>query len=175
MSEAQRLWGSLTCQNAAASLRLVIAAAADCAPRARKTINTAERAVRDVVALILKWRANPGSVKLWDEAAETAFNGPLDRNVRAALLLAFHKLVPDAFLSNNQLANARRRYTRPRRKQRPLTPMRVTLASRYDTGNQLQQEEEADARPTSAPWTTEPAFVNLGVVGPNSASGTNAS
>ncbi len=178
LGEAQRLLGSLTCQDAAASLLLVTAAAADCAPEARDTINAAERAVRDVVALVLKWRANPGSVKLWDEAAEHAFSGPLDRNVRAALLLAFHKRVPDAFPSNNKIANARRGHPRPRRTRRfpdAALPMRVTLASRDETGNQLQQEEEKDARPTSQPWTTEPAFVNLGVVGPNSAAGTNAS
>lgn len=43
LGEAQRLLNSLTCQDAAASLLFVAAAAADCAPEDRGSINTAER------------------------------------------------------------------------------------------------------------------------------------
>ena len=70
MGETQRLLSSLTCQNAAASLLLVSAAPADCAPKAMDIIKAAERAVGNVVALLLKWRATPRTVKSWDVAAE---------------------------------------------------------------------------------------------------------
>ena len=52
------------------------------------------------------------------EAAEEAFGSPPDRELRAQLLLAFHKIVKnkaDAFLSNSQQATKRRGFPRPRR------------------------------------------------------------
>ena len=94
-----------------------------CAKRAAKAlmaiaglanIKAAERALRDVVVLRCSSQAAPGDRNAFLEAAAEAFGRTLDREVRAVLLLSYHKVFKgsnNAFLSNS----ARRGRTRPRR------------------------------------------------------------
>ena len=86
-----------------------------------KHAEEARRDIRD--ALVLHCRsqaADPGDRGAFLETAERVFGRPLDRDLRAVLLLAYHKVSKDlpitsTFLSNTQLATARRGRPRPRR------------------------------------------------------------
>ena len=96
-------------------------AAKSCDKEALGAVKAAERAVRDVVVVRCRSRAEPGDRGAFLEAAEEAFGRPLDRELRAVLLLAYHKFAknrPDSFLSNSQLATARRGRPRPRRQRK---------------------------------------------------------
>ena len=75
--------------------------------------------MRDVVVLRCRSQAEPGDRGAFLEAAEEVFGQPLGRELQAVLLLAYHKVSkgkPDTFLSNSQLATARRGHPRPRRR-----------------------------------------------------------
>ena len=86
-----------------------------------KHAEEARRDIRD--ALVFHCRAqaaDPGDRGAFLETAERVFGRPLDRDLRAVLLLAYHKVSKDlpitsTFLSNTQLATARRGRPRPRR------------------------------------------------------------
>ena len=89
-----------------------------CEKEARCAVKAAERAVRDVVVMRCRLQAAPGDRGAFLEAAEEAFGRPLDRELRAVLLLAYHKVAKgkiDTFPSNSQLATARRGRPKPRR------------------------------------------------------------
>ena len=90
------------CAQSAANARIAIGhAATNCGDEALGAVKAAERAVRDVVVLRC---CAPGGVRdvahgAFLEAAEVAFDRPLrgalgyaDRELRALLLLAYHKL-----------------------------------------------------------------------------------
>ena len=55
-------------------------------------VKAAERAVRDVVVLRRRSRAEPGDRGAFLEAAEQAFGQPLGREFQAVLLLTYHKI-----------------------------------------------------------------------------------
>ena len=80
----------------------------------------ARRDIRDALVLHCRSQAADPSRGAFLEAAGRVFGRPLDRDLRAVLLLAYHKVSKDlpiasTFLSNTQLATARRGRPRPRR------------------------------------------------------------
>ena len=121
LGEARTLLLEGTCARSAALALMTIADVANNCDNddALLAIKAAERAVRDAFVLRLRSQALPGNRASFLETAEEAFDRPLDVEVRAVLLLAYHKVSkgkPDTFLSNSQLATARRRRPRPRRR-----------------------------------------------------------
>ena len=121
LGEARTLLLEGTCARSAAVALMTIADVANNCDNddALLAINAAERAVRDAFVLRVRSQAVPGNRASFLETAEEAFGRPLDVEVRAVLLLAYHKVSkgkPDTFLSNSQLATARRGRSRPRRR-----------------------------------------------------------
>ena len=97
---------------------IISEAARNCEQEALGLIKAANRAVRDVVVLRCRSRALPGDRPSFLAAAEVAFGNPLGRELKAVMLLAYHKHAKnkrDTFISNNQLSTARRGRPRPRR------------------------------------------------------------
>ena len=89
----------------------------------------AQRDCRDVLVLRCRCRARPGDRRAFLEAAKDAFGvQQLGTELKAVMLLAYHKLAKksqavDTFLSNNQRATAARGgRPRPRRGPRGLRP-----------------------------------------------------
>ena len=121
LGEARTLLLEGTCARSAALALMTIADVANNCDNndALLAIKAAERAVRDAFVLRLRSQAVPGNRASFLETAEEAFGRPLDVEVRAVLLLAYHKVSkgkPDTFLSNRQLATARRGRPWPRRR-----------------------------------------------------------
>ena len=121
LGEARTLLLEGTCAKSAALALMTIADVANNCDNddALLAIKAAERAVRDAFILRLRSQAVPGNRASFLETAEEAFGRPLDVEARAVLLLAYHKVSkgkPDTFLSNSQLATARRGRPRPRRR-----------------------------------------------------------
>ena len=119
LGEARQLLEDPCAKSAASALMAIADVAKGCDKEALGAVKAAERAVRDVVVVRCRSRAEPGDRGAFLEAAEEAFGRPLDRELRAVLLLAYHKFAknrPDTFLSNSQLATARRGRPRPRRR-----------------------------------------------------------
>ena len=121
LGEARTLLLEGTCAKSAAHALMTIADVANNCDNdgALLAINAAERAVRDAFVLRLRSEALPGNRASFLETAEEAFGGPLDRDARATLLQAYHKVSkgkPDTFPSNSQLETARRGRSRPRRR-----------------------------------------------------------
>ena len=96
------------CAKSAASALMDLAQVAkSCDKGDVATVKAAERAARDVVVLRCCSQGEEKNRDALLEAAEKAFGRPLDRALRAKLLLAFSKIFknqPDTFLSNAQLA-----------------------------------------------------------------------
>ena len=84
------------CAKSAARARVMIGGVAQsCDEEAEGAVKAAERAVRDVVVLRLRSQADPGDRKAFLDAAVEVFGRlgqPLDQELQACLLLAFHKL-----------------------------------------------------------------------------------
>ena len=121
LGEARTLLLEGTCARSAALALMTIADVANNCDNddALLAINAAERAVRDAFVLRLRSQALPGNRASFLETAEEAFGRRLDRDARATLLQAYHKVSkgkPDTFPSNSQLATARRGRPRPRRR-----------------------------------------------------------
>jgi len=121
LGEARTLLLEGTCARSAALALMTIADVANNCDNddALLAIKAAERAVRDAFVLRLRSQAVPGNRASFLETAEEAFGRQLDVEVRALLLLAYHKVSkgkPDTFLSNSQKATARRGRPRPRRR-----------------------------------------------------------
>ena len=121
LGEARTLLLEGTCAKSAAHALMTIADVANNCDNdgALLAINAAERAVRDAFVLRLRSEALPGNRASFLETAEEAFGRPLDRDARATLLQAYHKVSkgkPDTFPSNSQLETARRGRPRPRRR-----------------------------------------------------------
>jgi len=121
LENARRLLEGPCAKSAASALMDLaqVAKSCDSDKDAFATVKAAERAVRDVVVLRCCSQAGTADRSAFLEAAEEAFGRPLDRELRAKLLLAFHKIFknqPDTFLSNTQRATQRRGgRPRPRR------------------------------------------------------------
>ena len=100
LAEARRLLDTTGATAAASALLMTMAAAKRCDEGVRAAVKSAERAVRDVVIVRccsnrFLWPQLRGRASLL-AAAEQAFGGPLepiDRDLRAALLLAYHRAV----------------------------------------------------------------------------------
>ena len=99
-------------------LAAITAAAKACDMEALDKVKTAVRAARDVVVWRCRSVSKSGGRDAFLETAEQAFGKPLDPQLRAQLLNAYHKVTEgqtDSFMSNNQLATARRGRPRKRR------------------------------------------------------------
>ena len=95
LMEARRLLEAPCAKSAASALIMIGGVAQSCDEEAECAIKAAERAVRDVVVLRLRSRADPADRKAFLKAAEEVFGRPgqrLDQEFQACLLLAFHKL-----------------------------------------------------------------------------------
>ena len=97
LTEARRLLDTTGATAAASALLMTMTAAKRCDGRARDALKSAERAVRDVVVVRccadrFLWPQLRGRASFL-AAAEQAFGGPLDRDIRAVLLLAYHRAV----------------------------------------------------------------------------------
>lgn len=103
-------------QGAADAQRLVHRALEGCPPGAEKAIKNADRDVRDIVALRCRaCCADPKDRDAFLVKAGEAYEGDLDKEVRAQLLLSAKKL-HFGFVSNNQVAAERRGGPRPPRR-----------------------------------------------------------
>ena len=95
LGEARGLLQTPCAQSAANALIAIGNVATNCDDEALGAVKAAERAVRDVVVLRLRSRADPADRKAFLKAAEEVFGRPgqrLDQEFQACLLLAFHKL-----------------------------------------------------------------------------------
>ena len=97
LAEARKLLDTPGATAAASALKLTMAAAKRCDKGARAALKSAERAMRDVVVVRCC-----SDRYLWPElrgrgsflaAAEQAFGGPLDQQLRDVLLLAYYRAV----------------------------------------------------------------------------------
>ena len=112
LGNARRLREGHCAKSAASALMDLAKVTKSCDKEALGAVKAAERAVQGVVVLRCRSQAKPADRGAFLEAAEEAFGMPLDRELRAALLIAYHKTTknkPGTFLSNSQLATARRR------------------------------------------------------------------
>ena len=80
-------------------------------PSAKDAIKAAELALRDVVVRMCSSRTHPGNRHFFEASARVAFGGSLDKEMRAALLLSYHKWQKTA----GTPSNSSRRKPRPRR------------------------------------------------------------
>ena len=80
-------------------------------PSARTAIKAAELALRDVVVRMCSSHTQPGDRRFFEARSRAAFGGSLDTEMRAALLLSYHKWHKTAGTPSN---SSRRPY-RPRR------------------------------------------------------------
>ena len=125
LGQAIRLLEAPCAESAASALMALADVARSCDEEARGAVKAAQRAVRDVVVARCRSQAEPGDRGAFLEAAGELFGEPLDWELRAVLLHGYHKGAkdkPDSFLSNCQLATARRGRTRPRRQRRGCRP-----------------------------------------------------
>ena len=132
LGQAIRLLEAPCAESAASALMALADVARSCDEEARGAVKAAQRAVRDVVVARCRSQAELGDREAFLEAAERAFGRPLDRDLRAVLLLAFHKVPMDKasrFLSNGQLEAARRGGRRRRRQRGAATPSACATSS----------------------------------------------
>ena len=92
LREARRLLESPCAESAASALIAISAVVESCDEEAFGAVKAAERAVRDVVVLRCRSQADPGDSGAFLYAAVEAFGRPLERELEACLILAFHKL-----------------------------------------------------------------------------------
>jgi len=132
LGQAIRLLEAPCAESAASALMALADVVRSCDEEARGAVKAAQRAVRDVVVARCRSQAELGDREAFLEAAERAFGRPLDRDLRAVLLLAFHKVPMDKasrFLSNGQLEAARRGGRRRRRQRDAATPSACATSS----------------------------------------------
>ena len=138
---------------AAQAQRLIHKVLGTCPTEAEKAVKKADRDVRDVV--VLRCRAECEDPKDRDGflvKATEAYNGELDKEVRAQLLLAYHKDPTNqrcGFISNNQVAADRRGGPRPRRR-------RHSPGKRGEDGladHELEDQDQATAAAEGAAST----------------------
>ena len=93
LENARRLLEGPCAKSAASALMDLAQVAKSCDKGALAAVKAAERAVRDVVVLRCCSQGEEKDRSAFLEAAEEAFGRPLDRELRAKLLLAFHKIL----------------------------------------------------------------------------------
>ena len=131
--EACGLLGTSGAQPAAAALLMTMTAIQRCHAGVLPLLKEAERAVRDViVSRCCSWpRLRDRGAFL--EAAEQAFGGPLERGLRAVLLLSYHKMVKATLGDDNVIFEPTRvEPTRGRRRNadpRDVTDVPIAAAS----------------------------------------------
>ena len=122
LGKARHLLEESPCAKKAAGALMDLAQVAKiCGKQALGAVKAAKVAVRDVVVLRCCCQVGTADRGAFLEFVEQAFGGPLDRELRAQLLLAFSKVSKDkldTFQSNSQQATNRRGYPRPRRQPR---------------------------------------------------------
>jgi len=122
LGKARHLLEESPCAKKAAGALMDLAQVATiCGKEALGAVKAAKVAVRDVVVLRCCCQVGTADRGAFLEFVEQAFGGPLDRELRAQLLLAFSKVSKDkldTFQSNSQQATNRRGYPRPRRQPR---------------------------------------------------------
>ena len=140
-------------QGAAQAQQLIHKVLGTCPTEAEKAVKKADRDVRDVV--VLRCVACCEDLKDRDGflvKATEAYNGELDKEVRAQLLLAYHKDPTNqrcGFISNNQVAADRRGGPRPRRR-------RHSPGKRGEDGladHELEDQDQATAAAEGAAST----------------------
>jgi hypothetical protein len=125
-------------------------------PEAQKAIKRADRDVRDVVVLLCRAECDdPKDREGFLQKIIEAYDGDLDKLVRAQLLLAYHKDPVNqecGFVSNNQIATDRRGHKRNRR------PRRGEPEEVPDTGGEPEEVPDTggasgsgDANPNADP------------------------
>ena len=121
LGEACRLLEA-SCTKSAASAYMVVAGVAEsCEEEILSSVETAVRAVRDVLVSRCCSQAVAGDRRSFLETAEKAFGRRLHRELRAVLLMAYHKNsknTSNTFPSNSQLDTMHRGHPRPPRKGR---------------------------------------------------------
>ena len=122
LGKARHLLEESPCAKKAAGALMDLAQVAKiCGKQALGAVKAAKVAVRDVVVLRCCCQVGTADRGAFLEFVEQAFGGPLDRELRAQLLLAFSKVSKDkldTFQSNSQQATNRRGYPRPKRQPR---------------------------------------------------------
>ena len=93
--EASRLIDTEGAQNAAYALVVTMAAANSCNAKARPVMRTAERAVREVVVSRCCSWPQLRDRGAFLESVEQSFGSPLDHELTATLLVAYHKAVKE--------------------------------------------------------------------------------
>ena len=111
LGNARRLLEGPCAKSAASALMDLAQVAKSCDKGALAAVKAAERAVRDVVVLRCCSQGEEKDRGAFLEAAKEAFGRPLDRELRAKLLLAASKIFEDqrdTFLSNTKIEAERR-------------------------------------------------------------------
>ena len=161
-------------RGAADAQRLVHRTLSRCAASAEKAIKKADRDVRDIV--VLRCRACCADPKDRDGflvKATEAYEGDLDKEVRAQLLLAYHKdptNQQNGFVSNNQVAADRRGGPRLRRRRHASDKDKQASSGACSSHQQPGEEEENEyvfvaddgLQPSCCASTSqEPMFITL--------------
>ena len=144
-------------RGAAEAQRLVHKVLQHCVANVEKAVKKADRDIRDVV--VLQCRASctdPKDRDLFLDKAKEAYKGAgveLDKEVRAQLLLAYHKDPTNqrnGFISNNRVAADRRGGQRPRRRHRSQSGSRSRSPSRGRSPNRTHARRAARDEPPAA-------------------------
>ena len=121
LGEACRLLEASCTKSAASAYTVVAGVAESCEEETLSSVKTAVRAVRDVLVTRCCSQAVAGDRSSFLETAEEAFGRRLHRELRAVLLMAYHKNIKNksnTFPSNSELDTMHRGHPRPPRKGR---------------------------------------------------------
>ena len=91
LADARRLLESPSTKSAASAYTAVADVAKMCKRETHPAVQTAVRAVRDVLVMRCRSQAVPGDRRSFLDTAEEAFGRPLHQELRAVLLLSYHK------------------------------------------------------------------------------------
>ena len=155
LGEACRLLEA-SCIKSAASAYMVVAGVAESCEEdgcITELVKTAVRAVRDALVTRCCSQAVAGDRRSFLETAEQAFGRRLHRELRAVLLMSYHKTSKNAsntFPSNSQLDTMHRGHPRPPRKGRTGGHAPSGLAFEGSDGHAA--ETTGLVRPTVRPW-----------------------
>lgn len=149
-------------QGAAQAQQLVHQVLLSCPAGAQKAVKKADRDVRDIV--MLRCRAVCCDPKDRDDflgrAAEAYGGGELDKEVRAQLLLSYHKDRKNqkcGFVSNNQIAADRRGGPRPRRRRQKAGEKKEASANSGTT--RAEEHHDTGGASSSCAAAAEPMYV----------------
>ena len=155
---------------AAVAQRIIHSILANCpCAKAEKVLKKADRDVRDVVVLrCIAFNEDPKDRDGFLALAEQAYGGKLDKEERAALLLAYHKDKKNqksGFVSNNQVAADRRGGPRPRRRRHSPGDMKEANGNEADSSPCNQECANTGGASASA----GPSFVSCAAALPDPA------